>query len=231
MDLWRTILLASAPGLLFLWLFWRRDLEREPKLLVLKLFALGAAFAAPAYFLERWLPGPPSRLYDNFVRVSLVEELMKLLPFLLFARRHREFSGPMDGIVYAVAVALGFATVENVLYARVFGDDVIVYRAFTSTLAHVAFSGLWGFAFGLGRRAAAGFGASVALHGAYDLLLSPGAPHLLAVGVLLPALLFVLYLAVRAANRHATGSAASATSSMKKATTPTPTCSDFASRR
>lgn len=231
MDLWRAILLASAPGLLFLWLFWKRDLDREPKLLVLKLFGMGAVAAAPAYFLEGWLPGPTTRIYDNFVRVALVEELAKLLPFLLFARRHREFHGPMDGIVYAVAVALGFATVENALYARAFGGDVIVYRAFTSTLAHVAFSGLWGYAFGLGRRGAPAFAASVGLHGAYDLLLSPGAPHLLALGVLLPALLFVLYLAVRAANSHATGSAASATSSMKKATTPMPTPSEPASLR
>ena len=231
MDLGRAFLLASAPGLLFLWLFWKRDLDREPKLLVLKLFALGAVFAAPAYFLEGWLPGPTSRAYDNFVRVGLVEEIAKLLPFLLFALRHREFKGPMDGIVYAVAVALGFATVENALYARSFGDDVILYRAFTSTLAHVAFSGLWGYAFGVGRGALGAFGAATALHGAFDLLLSPGAPHLLALLALLPAMLVLLYLAVRAANRHATGSAASATSSMKKPTAPTPTCSDAASRR
>lgn len=231
MDLWRAILLASAPGLLFLWLFWKRDLDREPKLLVLKLFGMGAVAAAPAYFLEGWLPGPTTRIYDNFVRVALVEELAKLLPFLLFARRHREFHGPMDGIVYAVAVALGFATVENALYATAYGGDILVYRAFTSTLAHVAFTGLWGYAFGLRARRVRGFAAGVALHGAYDLLLSPGAPHLLALLALLPALLLVLYLAVRSANRHATGSAASATSSMKNATAPTPTCSERASTR
>jgi RsiW-degrading membrane proteinase PrsW (M82 family) len=231
MDLWRAILLASAPGLLFLWLFWKRDLDREPKLLVLKLFGLGAVFAAPAYFLEKWLPGLTSRFFDNFVRVGLVEEMAKLLPFLLFAYRRREFHGPMDGIVYAVAVALGFATVENTIYTRAFGGDVLVYRAFTSTLAHIAFSGLWGYAFGLHRRAVLAFAGAVALHGAYDLLLSPGAPHLLALVALLPAMLFVLYLSVRSANRHATGSAASDTSSMKNATTPTPTCSEFASRR
>jgi RsiW-degrading membrane proteinase PrsW (M82 family) len=231
MDPWRAILLASAPALLFLYLFWKRDGNREPKVLVLKLFALGAAAAAPAYYLEGWLPGPGSQLYDNFVRVGLVEELMKLLPFLLFIYRHPEFNEPMDGIVYAVAVALGFATVENALYATVYGGDVLVYRAFTSTLAHVAFTGLWGFAFGLHRRRLPALAAGVALHGAYDLLLSPGAPHLLALVALLPALLFVLYLAVRSANRHATGSAASATSSMKNATTPTPTWSEPASRR
>jgi RsiW-degrading membrane proteinase PrsW (M82 family) len=231
MDLWRAILLASAPGFLFLWLFWKRDLDREPKLLVLKLFGLGAVGAAPAYFLEGWLPGPAAGWYDNFIRVSLVEEAAKLLPFLLFAYPRREFCGPMDGIVYAVAVALGFATVENVLYANAFGGNVLVYRAFTSTLAHVAFSGLWGYAFGLNRRGVPAFAAAVALHGAYDLLLSPNAPHLLALVALLPAMLFVLYFAVRSANRHATGSVASATSSMKNATAPTPTCNDFASRR
>jgi RsiW-degrading membrane proteinase PrsW (M82 family) len=200
MDLWRAILLASAPGLLFLWLFWRRDrFEREPKLLVLRLFGLGAVAAAGAYFVEGWLPGPASRLYDNFVRVALVEEAAKLLPFLVFIRRHPELDEPMDGIVYAVAVALGFATVENALYARAFGGEVLVYRAFTSTLAHVAFTGLWGYAFGVRRRAALAFLAAVGLHGAYDLLLSPGAPHLLALLALLPALLLVLGLAVRAA--------------------------------
>jgi len=231
MDPWRAILLASAPALLFLWLFWKRDGHREPKLLVLKLFALGAVAAVPTYFLEGWLPGPASRVYDNFIRVGLVEEAMKLLPFLLFIYRRPEFDEPMDGIVYAVAVALGFATVENALYATIYGGDVLVYRAFTSTLAHLAFSGLWGYAFGLHRGRKRAFAAAVAVHGAYDLLLSPGAPHLLALAVLLPVLLLVLYFAVRSANRHATGSAASVTSSMRNATAPTPTCNDFASRR
>jgi RsiW-degrading membrane proteinase PrsW (M82 family) len=231
MDPGRALLLASAPALLILWAFWKRDLHREPKLLVLKLYALGAVAAAPAYLLEGWLPGPASRLYDNFVRVGLVEEAMKLLPFLVFAYRRPEFDEPMDGIVYAVAVALGFATVENALYGIVFGGSVLIFRACTSALAHVAFSGLWGYAFGIRRRAAVAFAAAAALHGAYDLLLSPGAPHLLALVVLLPALLLVLYFAVRSANRQATGTDAIATSSMKNATAPTPMCHDFARRR
>jgi protease PrsW len=231
MGFWHAILLASAPALFFLYLFWKRDGNREPKLLVLKLFATGAIAAAPAFFIEGYLPGPTSRLYDNFIRVGLVEELMKLLPFLVFVYRHREFDEPMDGIVYAVAVALGFATVENALYATAYGGDILVFRAFTSTLAHVAFSGLWGYALGMRKRRVRAFAAAVALHGAYDLLLSPGAPHLLALVALLPVLLLVLYLAVRSANRHATGSAASATSSMRNATAPTPTCSERASTR
>ena len=113
----------------------------------------------------------------------------------------------MDGIVYAVAAALGFATVENTLYAFLLGDDVILYRAFTATLAHVGFSGLLGYHFGKARFAptrqrgsvALAFVAVVVLHGAYDLLITygshPQAPAGLAQGtvvVIVPLLLMLL---------------------------------------
>ena len=208
MDLLRCFLLASAPSFFWMWLYYRRDRwEPEPKLLVLKLFAYGALVAAPVYYLEGWLPGPHGRFYDCFVRVGLVEELFKFLPVLWFASRRREFNEPMDGIIYAVAAALGFATVENTLYAFLVGDEVIVYRAFTSTLAHVGFSGLLGYQ--LGRAKFIDHGgrwivlralfAVVVLHGTYDLLLAysthPLAPAGLAQGtvvVMVPLLLLLL---------------------------------------
>ena len=258
MDLWRAALWALAPALFLLWLFWRRDKwQREPRLLVLRLFGLGALAAAPVYFLEAWMPGPATPVFDNFVRVGLVEELGKFLPFWLFAYRHREFDEPMDGIVYAVAAALGFAAVENALYASFAGGTVLVYRTFTSTLAHVGFSGLVGYACGrakfmprggflLGARALL---AAVALHGAYNLLLqigsAPGAPTLVARGtlaLLVPALLLLLTIAARLAekaspfaqrreSRHASGSTASETRSIVNATAERPTWSEPASRR
>ena len=208
MVLLRCFLLASAPALFWLWLYYRRDRwEPEPKLLVLKLFFYGALVAAPVYFLEGWLPGPPGRAYDCFVRVALLEEFFKFLPLLWFASRRREFNEPMDGIIYAVAAALGFATVENTLYAFLLGDKVIVYRAFTSTLAHVGFSGLLGYHLGKARFVDHGqrwivlraFVAVVVLHGTYDLLLGygahPQAPAGLAQGtivVMVPLLLLLL---------------------------------------
>jgi len=258
MDLWRAALWALAPALFLLWLFWRRDRwQREPKRLVLRLFVLGAAAAAPVYYLEAWLPGPTTAIYDHFVRIGLVEELGKFLPFWFFAYRHREFDEPMDGIVYAVAVALGFAMVENALYASYAGGTVLVYRTFTSTLAHVGFSGLVGYACGrakfmprggffLGARALL---AAVGLHGAYNLLLeigsAPGAPPFIARGTLalmVPALLLLLTIAARLAeraspfaqrrdSRQASGSTPSETRSMTNATAERPTWSEPASRR
>ena len=51
------ILVASAPALFWLWLFYRRDRwEPEPKAKVLKLFALGMAAAAPAYGATKHAP-------------------------------------------------------------------------------------------------------------------------------------------------------------------------------
>ncbi|MHC4135459.1 MAG: PrsW family intramembrane metalloprotease [Planctomycetota bacterium] len=211
------ILVASAPAFFWLWLFYRRDRwEPEPKAKVLQLFALGMAVAAPVYFLERWLPGPATPLFDNLVRVALVEELFKLLPVWLFAFWHREFNEPMDGIVYMVACALGFATVENALYALQGGGRLLVFRAFTSTLAHVGFSGLLGYQLGVAkfrRRGGAwlvlrAFVVVVVLHGVYDLLLAYGAakhaPDWVARGALalmVPTLLLLLWYATNLASK------------------------------
>jgi RsiW-degrading membrane proteinase PrsW (M82 family) len=215
MTLLRYVLLATAPAIFWLWFYYRSDRwDPEPKVLVFKLFLCGALVAAPAWFLQGILPGPDGALYDNFVRVALLEEAFKVAPLLWFALRRREFDEPMDGIVYAVAVALGFATVENVIYAIHLGDRAILFRAFTATPAHVGFSGLAGYAAGMAvlRRHrwshfVAAFLAVVALHGAYDLILSLGARQAsdwiarMTVVVLVPTLLLLLWWATRLADR------------------------------
>jgi len=205
----RTVLLAIAPALFWMWFFYRRDRwEPEPKRLVLKLFFLGAIAAAPVYWIQQALPGGHVLVFDLFVRVALVEELFKFLPVLLFACWHRQFNEPMDGIIYAIAAALGFATVENTLYALLLDSpQLIFYRAFTSTLAHVGFSGILGYHLGRAkftdhggtRRIALALLAVTVAHGIYDWMLvstgPDGGPALIARGALLvviPALLIVL---------------------------------------
>lgn len=217
MLLLRGILLASAPALFWLWLFYRRDRwEKEPKSLVLRLYLFGALAAVPAYFAEYALLGRRGLWFDLFVAVGVVEELAKILPVLLFACRHRAFNEPMDGILYAVAAALGFATVENGLYAVYLGPLIIVPRSLTATLMHVGMSGLVGYQLGRARflqrgrlwRVLTAFAVVVVLHGSYDLLLlraaEPGVPALLGqltVGLMIPTLLVMLWLAVRRADR------------------------------
>ncbi|MEE8107488.1 MAG: PrsW family glutamic-type intramembrane protease [Planctomycetota bacterium] len=211
MQYLRILLGASAPALFWLWLFWKRDRwQREPKLVVLKLYVLGALVAAPAYFLEMAIPLPgdgwTARLYDNFVRIAFVEEAAKFAIVWIFAYRHREFDEPMDGIVYGTAVALGFATVENVLYALWLNEGILLQRAFTATLAHVGFTGIIGYHFGFAllkppheRRLYKfrGLLFAVLAHGVYDVLVTaPNADLVPRLTVLLgiPALLINLSL-------------------------------------
>lgn len=239
------LLVAFIPSALWLVLFYRRDVwNPEPKRRVVRVFLLGALAAGPVYLLERFLPLPPTILHEFFIRVALVEETFKLLPVLWIAWRFPDFDEPMDGVIYAVSAALGFAAAENAVYALHHGNLLAIVRGFTSTIVHVSLSGLVGYAIGLARCgrsyrsvvAVAAFAAAVALHGAYNLFIAVGALPFLpdwiaraAVGVLLPALLILFAHAMRRANRlspyrlsrktQASGNGISDTTSISPATT------------
>ncbi len=202
MQLLRILFLAAAPALFWLWIYYRRDRwEKEPKALVLRLFGLGAVAALPCYLIEGLLPGR-GIFFDNFIRVGLTEELGKFAVIWFFVYHHKEFNEPMDGIVYGAAAALGFAAVENVFYAVSLGEHLLLPRAFTSTLAHVGFTGVLGYHLGIAkhhpararRRILRGFVLAVALHGIYDALLTQmGLTARLTVLFGVPALLLTVF--------------------------------------
>ncbi|OUM97754.1 MAG: hypothetical protein BAA04_03215 [Firmicutes bacterium ZCTH02-B6] len=194
------VIATLIPGLLWLLFFYRRDrFEAEPPWLVLRAFVYGSVSIVPAIAVElpfqRFLVAPSSeadRLLVIFVVVGLGEELAKFAATYLAVWHSRHFNEVMDGIVYAVAAALGFATVENVVYTSVFGLHVAPARALVASLAHACFSGVMGFYLGWGRLSASrpgpaiafGIGVAAALHGAYDyLLLSGWAPPAVALAM------------------------------------------------
>ena len=69
--------------------------------------------------------------------VGPVEEFSKFAVVRLKAYRSLYFDEPMDGLVYAAAASLGFASLENVLYVVDFGPEVMIVRAPVSTVAHL----------------------------------------------------------------------------------------------
>lgn len=200
---------GAVPGIL--WLVWvrRKDrLEPEPWRLVVRVFGLGVAagwlIALVRPRLEVWClptdPGPWADLADAFVVTAGGEELAKLLAFALGALWHAEWDEPMDGIVYGAAAGLGFASIENAYFLSADGDAALLLsRAFTANLAHLAFTGILGFGFGYAkltgrwRFVLIGSLAAVFLHGAYDWLLfaSESASPLALLGVLPLALVAV----------------------------------------
>ena len=144
---------AIAPGLALLaYFYWKDRYDAEPLKLVFRLFAAGMLIVLPAMLLQRglmlWLGDSP--FVFSFVISAGLEELLKfcVLYFLIF--HHAEFDEPYDGIVYATAVSLGFATLENVLYAILqpvtFGT--LLARALLPVSGHALFGVFMGYALG-----------------------------------------------------------------------------------
>ena len=48
--------------------------------------------------------------------IGPIEELAKMLPYLLIVLRFKAFDDDLDGITYASFIALGYAAIENVHY-------------------------------------------------------------------------------------------------------------------
>lgn len=83
-----------------------------------------------------------------FVIVALLEETSKFLFVRGILYKNKNFNEPLDGIVYAVMVGMGFATAENVVYALNTEDGVVLTRMFTAIPAHATFAVIMGFFLG-----------------------------------------------------------------------------------
>jgi protease PrsW len=164
-----SIALGAAPSLFLLVFFYLKDrYEPEPRGHVALAFAKGALAVLPSYYaalgLERWvgrlwlaLGGVWARLFEAGVMAAGVEEGAKWIVFLTLVYWWSEFDEPLDGVVYGVAMALGFATVENVLAVVRDGLGVGILRAVFAVPAHALFGATMGFYMGrakLGRGAA-----------------------------------------------------------------------------
>lgn len=80
--------------------------------------------------------------------IGLIEESAKLIPFLLVILRFREFNEPIDGIIYASFIALGFAAVENLQYLQYMTRGEAYARGFAGPVLHIVFASIWGYYIG-----------------------------------------------------------------------------------
>jgi protease PrsW len=111
--------------------------------------------------------------------VALPEEIWKFLMLLWYAYRKKEFDEPFDGIVYAVMVGMGFATVENISYVSQYGLMTGIMRMFLAVPAHASFAIIMGYFMGKARFSAKKehyllfFGVfwAIVFHGSYDFFL------------------------------------------------------------
>ena len=110
--------------------------------------------------------------------IGPIEEIAKLLPFLVVVLRFRDLDEPMDGIIYASFIGLGYAAVENWQYLEYLTTLEAIARGFASPVIHILFASIWGHwvaqAHLAGRPILASVIASTAvaaaLHGIYDFI-------------------------------------------------------------
>ena len=148
-------LIAIAPGVALLYYVWTKDKSKEPFKMLAVLFILGVVSCIPAALFESVLSVPIAAVFGEgtyiyyfiyaFFGVALVEEGCKFVLMYLYTRKHKEFNGLFDGMIYAVFVSLGFATFENVLYVVQEGFATGIMRAVTAVPGHMFFAVFMGY--------------------------------------------------------------------------------------
>ncbi|CAM3716470.1 glutamic-type intramembrane protease PrsW [Alkalicoccus chagannorensis] len=141
---------AAAPAAALLFFFYMKDeFEQEPPSFVLKCFFLGGMLVVPALFLQYALSEAAEQTSVVHAAAGAgIEEFFKWFLLLVFVYPHAAMNQRYDGIVYAAAAGLGFASVENVLYLTAYGLDTAFYRALFPVSGHALFGVVMGYYFG-----------------------------------------------------------------------------------
>lgn len=77
--------------------------------------------------------------------VGFNEEIWKATATVYTTRRLGDLNEPIDAMIYAMSVGLGFASIENLIYATRFGNEVLLVRFLWPVPAHMAYAAIWGY--------------------------------------------------------------------------------------
>lgn len=204
-----SIAFAFFVSFFWFWIFYRLDkADPEPKRLIVKLIIFGALIAIPLAFLEVFIfsifpwfesESPALIFISMFIFIAPIEEYGKYWILRRLVLKRAEFNQVIDGVIYAVAVALGFALLENIGYfgevifpskALSYGASPVFILVFTllfrflfTTLMHATASGIVGYRLGQaklldpqksGGYIRNGLLLAVFLHGSFNFFLQAG---------------------------------------------------------
>ena len=153
--------LAIAPGIaICIFIYFKDKYNKEPLGLLLLSFFMCMIAIIPAIVIqliftgrvEHWMgEGIFYTAVFSYLIVALSEEGSKFLAVRILPYRRKSFDDPFDGIVYAVMVSMGFATLENIGYVLQHGFGTGILRMFLSVPAHATFGVLMGYHMGLAK--------------------------------------------------------------------------------
>lgn len=128
---------------------YRKDSEKEPTKLLVKLFFSGIgsffltliitliiSFFNPGILSDESSLDLFSLLIHVFLGIALVEEFSKWIFAYRIGFNNKEFDQNYDIIVYSVFVALGFACIENIFYVFDRGFVTGIFRALFAVPGH-----------------------------------------------------------------------------------------------
>lgn len=166
-------IISILPIILLSIYIYKKDTNKEPKKLLLKLFISGILtailvilvsvilrFISPVFAFDAKDLNLFELVINVFIGVALVEEFCKWFMAYKVSYLNKEFDEFYDAIVYCVFVSLGFACLENVLY--IFNGNALeekfmealttgAVRAVSSVPGHVCFGIYMGYYFGLAK--------------------------------------------------------------------------------
>ena len=156
-----TLLITIVPSILILLYFFLSDKFKEPKGSIALVFFLGICICLPAGYINSFMENNfkdvfSERLLFSFLGPAWCEELLKFIILYFIVLRRNEFNEPMDGIVYGVAVSLGFATLENYEYVFILAEEweidpyqMAIWRSYSAVPMHGLLGCVMGFYFGM----------------------------------------------------------------------------------
>ncbi len=186
-----TVIYAVIAGFVpsFIWLFFwlREDAQHsEPRSLLIATFVAGMLTVIAALVCEKYLSDLIADDTWRYISWAAVEETLKLIAVAIIALHGDYNKEPLNAMIYCTVVALGFAAVENTLFALgpissgSIAESIVSgnLRFIGATLVHTVSSALIGFSLGyvfyrgyLAKFIALVFGlsAAIALHAAFNL--------------------------------------------------------------
>ena len=148
------LLAAVLPVILLCFYIYKKDINKEPKGMLTKIFIFGMLICIPVIILELLVGSvidpqeSDSIIYifiGTFISIAFIEELFKWFVVRGFGYNSKNFDEIYDVIVYAVFASLGFACLENIGYVVQNGFGVAVLRALLSVPGHMCDGVLMGY--------------------------------------------------------------------------------------
>lgn len=143
------LILSILPVFLIGYYLYKKDKNKEPKSLLIKLFLGGISSCISVIFISVILNLFPvfgnefsdlnfiEKFINVFIGVALVEELCKWLIVYGIGYNSKEFDEFYDIILYSCFVSLGFACFENILYVLEGGIYIGILRSIIAVPGHV----------------------------------------------------------------------------------------------